>query len=67
MLGKSEDGLWIHKGNFIHETLQVPHDEMNETQIAEVRRLRGLGSVRIRNEVLVVFDCLQSPQTFILR
>ena len=36
--GESEQDLWGNAGDFIHELLKVPYDEVNQVDILEVRR-----------------------------
>ena len=52
--GTSETELWRNTGIFLHTTLSIPHDEMEEERISEIRRMRT-GGTRIKDEALVVF------------
>ena len=58
--GTSEAELWRNTGIFLHSTLSIPHDEMEEERISEIRRMRTGGN-RIKDEALVVFIVTQKP------
>ena len=57
--GSTEDQLWASTGDYIHEVLRVPRDEMKQELITEVRRLRTPGGSKIKHEALVIFADLE--------
>ena len=54
--GSTEEEIWNSTGDFVHEILGVPGDEIDQEGIESVRRMRsGRPGQSIRDEVLVRF------------
>ena len=53
--GSDEDEIWKNTGIFLHTNLKISMDDVDQTKIEEIRRMRTPNNGRIKQEVLVVF------------
>ena len=60
MRGTTEDDIWKGTGVFLHTTLKIPADEVDETRIEYIRRMRTPRLGRIKDELLVIFNDLET-------
>ena len=57
VLGRTEEEIWNSTGDFVHKTLGIPLNEIDQEKIESVRRMRsGRPGQRIKDEVLVRFS-----------
>ena len=61
--GSDDESLWSNTGIFIHDTMGVPRDKMEEELIAEIRRVRTARNSGARDEVLVIFKEIEARDT----
>ena len=57
--GSDSAKIWESSGVFIHSTLRVPQDEMDDSKIQEIKRIRHAGG-KFKDEALIVFVDLES-------